>query len=635
MALGIPKTDEQYASFRDESCAGFERWLEGPDGEELGPELGLLLDWKWTHAEDGRLDRLTKVELEEFLLEWCPRTLSVPGAQVAELPSVIALGVHYLADVGLLSSGDSPAQLADHARRLAGVFVEEMDNPEKCGMAKGLFNHLGIEDPAALSPEELQEAIDGFNELPEEDRIAITGGPGLRSEPMVIGPVAEPSDEALLASALRSPALQRFRDLADYLGDGKPLTKTGALKLADARALVERLDTGDELEFDLGDRVQQKRSARDLPNLDHWFWWASQTGAVRSVRGRAVAVQAWQKRVRQDPVSEARKAAEVVLTYGAASSYLVRGIGRMPEILDAAMAMLLSPLLIGPGPLEFTELVERLDDLTDLEDEWYRSTRATAHALAVALKVLERAGLIEQREVEKDRSAYGTEAVVGAKIMITPLGVVALVDELKRQGIEITTLPDPASMEFGDLIALVRSDGLLPEQWWQLVGGWLDGGPDRSLESDEVRDALASVPTAVLMLDATVPDHLRPSYARVLQEIVDGGTPQDEATAAALTALASLDPGVIDAMTPGVRDQVLVTMIAVTGTDGPEEAMESLASAGPERALELIKVAARFPGESSETMLSLVGDWYPDNKIAKAARKELFRLRSKLAGSRS
>ncbi|GAB3757416.1 hypothetical protein [Microlunatus parietis] len=630
-ASALPTTDDEFQSFREEVCLAFGHEILA-EGSDATAQLGLLLDWKWSYG-DRRLDRLTRDELEEFLLEWCPSKLSAAGAGVAELPYNIAAGVDFLAEEGILRSGDSRARLADHARRLAAAFVEEMDNPANFGMAKSIFASMGVSDPTQLDPEELQRLIDQFNQLPQDQRVAITGGerPGFDRQPVVIGPVVEPSDEAVRASAEKAPVLQGFRAFADYLGpDGKTLTKTGALKLADARELVERLGTGDQLEMTYGDQTYRKRSARDLPELDHWHWWAMETGAIREVRGRLVPVKAWHKRVRDDPSAEARKAAEVLLSYGPAGSYLTRSLTAHPDLVDAAIPMLLSPLLTGPGPLDFAELVAQFRELAasqgELDDPMFDSW-----SVSRALQMVERAGMIEQSEVVTERTKFDTEIVVSAKITITPLGVVALIDELRRQGIEVETASDLGSSTFDTLVAMINKEAKQPADWWTLVDAWLGALPDRALDSAEVADALAAVPTAIMMLDTTVPEHLRPPYLTVLRRIADRGTPQDPSAAAALTVLVQLDPAEAGRMTVDLRDQLLVTMIAVTGA----EAMKGLINAGANRAYELIKVAARFPCPSSESMLALVGERHPDKGVAKAARKELFRLRSKLAAARS
>jgi len=67
--------------------------------------------------------------------------------------------------------------------------------------------------------------------------------------------VALPDDAEYAASAAESPILKTFAGLAKFVGDGRKLTQTGQLTLADARVLVELLGTGDVMDPDFGDRI--------------------------------------------------------------------------------------------------------------------------------------------------------------------------------------------------------------------------------------------------------------------------------------------------------------------------------------------------------------------------------------------
>lgn len=638
MSLQLPTTDDEYGRFRDSAIDAYTRWLGANDREVDAPDLGLLLDWKWNYG-DRRLNRLTRQELEEFLLEWCPRKLSMAGSEIAGLPESVAVGTHFLADEGVLRSGDSPARLADHARRLADSFVSEMDNPEKFGMGKSILHGMDLGDPSALTPDNLQRAMEEFNRLPYEERKAITDpAMGMHPEPMVIGPVAEPRPDAVYASVERAPMLRGFRALAEYLGsDGKPLTKTGALKLADARSLVDLLDTGESMATEIGARTFKVQSARELPHLDHWQWWAQECGAIRTVRGRLVPVKAWRRRVDADPVAEALKAVRVLFEFGVNASYSTWYYSELDGLVDQAIWLMLGRLLTGPGPLEYAELVDQVDLLADGEDVPRLTESSSTLAVADTLDLLERAGVIEQHEITTTEDGYRTSTRTGGKITITPFGVVALIEVLRAQGVEVNTLADPAGMDIGELVAMIGDDQVGPEQWWNLAGQWLEGGAGRTLDQSELRDVLAETPMDLLLLTGTVPDQLRGELTMILRTITEKGTLQDELVAAAMTALAALadDDGQGDAITEDERDQITVTMIAITGPDGPEETVEAIDSLGPGKAYELIKVAARHPCASSEKALAFLGEWHTDRKVAKLARKELFRLRSKLAAARS
>ena len=86
--------------------------------------------------------------------------------------------------------------------------------------------------------------------------------------------------DTLVRAAEHARILRQVLALCDFLGDGRPLTDKGNLKLADAAALVAVAETGDELEPRLGDTTWRLRTATQLRHLDTLLRWAH--GRVRS-----------------------------------------------------------------------------------------------------------------------------------------------------------------------------------------------------------------------------------------------------------------------------------------------------------------------------------------------------------------
>lgn len=99
------------------------------------------------------------------------------------------------------------------------------------------------------------------------------------------------SEDDLAASAASAPALRQVTALTRWVGGGRKLTQTGQLAMADARHLVGLLDTGDEIDPVLGERVFRTRSSADLPVLAIVVTWAKAAGLVRVVHGRLVPVR--------------------------------------------------------------------------------------------------------------------------------------------------------------------------------------------------------------------------------------------------------------------------------------------------------------------------------------------------------
>jgi hypothetical protein len=99
------------------------------------------------------------------------------------------------------------------------------------------------------------------------------------------------SEDDLAAIAASAPALQQVTALTRWVGEGRKLTQTGQLTVADARHLVGLLDTGDEIDPVIGERVFRTRSSADLPVLAIVVAWAKAAGLVRVVHGRLVPVK--------------------------------------------------------------------------------------------------------------------------------------------------------------------------------------------------------------------------------------------------------------------------------------------------------------------------------------------------------
>ncbi|MDQ1304733.1 MAG: hypothetical protein QG671_560 [Actinomycetota bacterium] len=73
--------------------------------------------------------------------------------------------------------------------------------------------------------------------------------------------------------------------------NGRKLTQTGRLTMADARHLVERLATGDVIDPVIGDRTFRTKSSEELTELHITLEWAKAAGLVRRRSNTLVAVK--------------------------------------------------------------------------------------------------------------------------------------------------------------------------------------------------------------------------------------------------------------------------------------------------------------------------------------------------------
>ncbi|HET7719331.1 MAG TPA: hypothetical protein VFK43_05135, partial [Acidimicrobiales bacterium] len=164
-----PDDDTQFHAAKTALLARFETWLNDHDWQVAPGDAGLALDWKWGYA-GGDLGHWTVADVGEFLLEWCPRKLSMPAEESATIPLALAALMAFLSDQALLSPGSSPAgDLITEAVELTNSFVDAMGDPSNFGLAKSLFasaaGDVDLEDP-----DQLQAFMDEFNARPEEER---------------------------------------------------------------------------------------------------------------------------------------------------------------------------------------------------------------------------------------------------------------------------------------------------------------------------------------------------------------------------------------------------------------------------------------------------------------------------------
>jgi hypothetical protein len=93
------------------------------------------------------------------------------------------------------------------------------------------------------------------------------------------------------AAADKAKLTGQIRSFMTWLGDGRKLTQTGRIGLADARHLVELLDTGDRIDPEIGDRIFKTRSSEQLPYLTRVEAWMKAARLIRVTRTRLVPVK--------------------------------------------------------------------------------------------------------------------------------------------------------------------------------------------------------------------------------------------------------------------------------------------------------------------------------------------------------
>ena len=120
---------------------------------------------------------------------------------------------------------------------------------------------IDLTDPAAVDV-----WVNEFNARSYDQRAAVLTDDILAAASPA--PAVEvPDEDRARRSAAKSPVLAQARLLVGFVGEGRKLTQTGNVTLADARQLVSLLDTGDRVDETIGDRTFKTHSAADLPQL--------------------------------------------------------------------------------------------------------------------------------------------------------------------------------------------------------------------------------------------------------------------------------------------------------------------------------------------------------------------------------
>ena len=218
--------------------------------------------------------------------------------------------------------------------------------------------------------------------------------------------------EALAAGAADAALVRQLRDFVLWAGDGRKLTQTGRLRLADARELVPLLRTGDDLDPRIGSRVFRTTTSDDLPELTRIVELALALRLVRKVHG-------WLRPVQKNAALLARPLDLWLTTYQA-----------LPDVADIVLDR---PWRQSPVQIHFAEVVDELlaamyaDGAIPVPDAyelaWLVST-SRYHIRFAPEQVQRETREIVDRDVRETLNALqslGAVDVTGGGVELTPL----------------------------------------------------------------------------------------------------------------------------------------------------------------------------------------------------------------------
>lgn len=427
-----------------------------------------LLDQRWSDG-DGLLGRWQPEDLEEVLLDWFPRQVTLFPDQLAAVVPTAGAFIDFLFDQDLADRRCADRQLLHAALdKLAAPFADAMADQSRYGLAKFWATRMlaeGLDLTDQVAAERFIADLHAGRVAVDEDLLNRVVANHLLAEDSDRHPplplVAVPDDDTLRRLAAESVVVRRICELVRWLGDGRALTATGRLRLADARELVALLDTGDVLDPVIGDRVFRTRSSDDLYELTVLVAWARAVRVVRVVKGRLVPVKSAAKTL-SDPLALSRRAFVGLFELGEA----VCGSGWAESVLrwrfDDALFAVTMTLFTAGEPVETEELRQlayqaAADGLgfapgTDEQEEGWR--QLAGNDTDRLLDQLAGLGAIEQ----------------GVAATLTPLGVGLLAGHLRELGVIVPTI-DQLAQETAE-VAVATATGSPPDTAATLMRAW-------------------------------------------------------------------------------------------------------------------------------------------------------------------
>lgn len=621
MATRFEVEDERgFAAAAEELVEGYREWAAAM-GAEVDPEdARIALDWKFSYA-DGRLTRWDTADLGEFLLDWCPRKVSLPSSAMTPFVRSVGTFFTFLAARGLLA-GSGPEQLRRFCERNVGRFTRAMADTSRHGMAKSLLGGLGgLDDLVDGSPEsldELRRRIEGLSPDTVDELLA--------GEPPTLGPVRTPSDDERVSSATHAPILRQMRLLhRSCAAPGRALTQKGNLRLADARELVELLETGDPLEPVYG----SLRSATELPGLAWLVEVALAARVVRRLKGRLVAVAAWEA---LGPLEALDRLVDAGLVVGLGGP--PPGIAAWEQVayaVETGWAVLLTELIeaeVDGEAADLDDAVAGVSEAVGYPEFAVEPILAEMNGSRIRRQVhrLQQLGVLTQDDVERIVDHHGLRRETAGSARLTPAGVAIAVRLLEQVGVTVSTRPDPVRASARELLALV--DQLPPEQWHPDVRTWAaTRGDDAAGEfgaelADGGREA-----TLVLAVLSHLGELFDDAAAVTVVEQLLGGRWDGLAVtwlaAHGVARYAEADPA---RALVGAVDVLAVAL----DVDGPEAVIETFGpGATQESSLAALERMWRLDHDRVAEVLEVIGRHHPQKVVAKHARKMLAKYRSR------
>jgi hypothetical protein len=634
----------------------FRRWTEttrqklsgdpGADAEELKTLLDLMRD-------DLGIERpadLGPGDLEEVLLRIYPRKVTVfDRADTEDTIPAVRDFLAYLTGSGEMTEGTA-RELKRELDRIAPRFADAVMDPANWGMARSIVQAMaadGVEmgDQAAVDRwiatyntrvDPADAVFDPGEEYEDDDEdINFKEAFGL---PDRLPPIRLPAEAELAGTARDAPLIGQLRVLAAWLGPGRPVTENGELAGGDAAEAVGALGLA------VADLAGVGR-LRDVPRLDYLWRLALDAGFIELDEDETHAVpgevaQAWP----DGDDDEVLDVWEMLFALVMGTLDIIASLDpRRSSELDffgqgAALAVML--FLARPDGLPVAEVSEvvrsaAVDELTPARaaKTWQSWVRAHGDPARLLLDQMVAVGAVGISDSEDGDAAR-----------LTPLGLAAMRTLFAGSGVEVPLLPPAEEMTAADLIAMAESAA--EEEFEAETAAWLAHRTAESAARELLSVAAEADPASRVLAVAVVTQlgaPAEPAWRDVLGQMeLRGYAKATLATSATGGDLAAAVPSELELCDDDLA-WVLTDALVADGWDDLDDEVEYEPGALAKRLGEAIpagrepaafEMMARVPHPDAANVLTVIGRYHPDKKIAKAARKSAYKAASRQAGQR-
>ena len=572
-------------------------------------------------------------DLEEIFCGIFPRKVILEDGDLDDVLPQAGMFLRFLHETGKLARGGEPLpRLLAALERIRESFRELMCDTSGFGLAKSLLSAMAAEGADPTDPAALESWIREFNERPDEERARLVPGPIIGGVPLPasVPPMILPDDGVLAGQALNTMVMRQLAAFVDWVGQGRALTQKGNLKLADGKQLIGLLGTDDRFNETIGDRTFKTHSTTDLPGVDLAFRLALKARFARKERGALKRTQRG-ARLAKAPLEAWRGAVSAMLDLGliTAGREDYYGLRWWASDVESSVPALLCAGAIAGTPVTLASITEAAyDGLSEMYDlaslpEMPRETlpKSVTWGIEALVDRLEWLGVVswEGATVEQAIGEYTRRS--GGEMALTDLGRWFARPLLEERGYEVTGSGDLANASAS---ALIETIGEWPEEAAEAEERiWLEA------RDDPVAELAAAARDARTPGDRAYALHLLDGFAAVAEPAVRALLDDDQSRPMAamwLMAHGFEEPSFIDPRDAAVA---FVQSLAIAlSAGGPEAVREVFAeTAGADQQAEALEHLWRVDDPGTEPVLEALAA-AADRKIAKAARKAMFKLRA-------